>query len=92
MATRIEMVEDGTGGSVRVTGYLHEARRDETWFGKKQPILVGKLHGDAKGRFRDGEVVHTSMIVRELPGDVFQTKNSVYRVMSWAPESKENSA
>lgn len=55
----------------------------------KQPhgngfVLVGDIYGDSNGRFRNGDNVHTSFVTRELSGDVFVTRNSVYRVLSWA--------
>lgn len=68
-----------------ITATLKNATRQK-WFGGKD-VLIGDVHGDSKGRFEDGERIHTSVIVRELPGDVFVTKNSTYKVDSWAKEA-----
>jgi hypothetical protein len=41
----------------------------------------GLIHGDAKGRFADGEPIHTSYIVSGPDENgIIRTRNSVYRV------------
>lgn len=45
--------------------------------------LRGQIHGDTKGRFRDGEVIITSRLEEHRPGSVFKTRFSAYRVESW---------
>ena len=41
----------------------------------------GALYGDRKGRFPDGERIHTSYIVSGPDADgIIRTRNSVYRV------------
>lgn len=67
--------------TVVTDGELRGARR--TIVGEST-ILTGRIYGDRKGRFADGEWVHTSRILEELPGDVFRTRNSTYVVTSWA--------
>jgi NTP pyrophosphatase (non-canonical NTP hydrolase) len=61
--------------------------RDAGWWGS---VLAGTIHGDTRGRFRDGKEVTTSTVLRELPGDVFVTRNSVYKVESWNEYGKLN--
>lgn len=43
-------------------------------------VLRGAIYGDERGRFNDGEYVITSRIVDFLPGDIYRTKNSTYKV------------
>lgn len=45
------------------------------------PRLRGRVYCDMKGRFRDGEIITTSKVVREHPGGIVETRNSVYRVV-----------
>lgn len=61
---------------MEITGTLKNAEHAET-------CLRGQIYGDARGRFRDGEWIRTSYIVSE-DGDTFTTRNSVYKVESWA--------
>ena len=42
--------------------------------------LRGAIYGDTRGRFNDGEYVITSRIVEALPGNVYRTQNSTYKV------------
>lgn len=46
--------------------------------------LRGKIYGDDKGRFVDGEVIVTSRITTESGGNWFGTLNSAYGVETWA--------
>ena len=42
-------------------------------------ILEGKIYGDKKQRFDDGERIYTSLVVK-LDGDLAYTRNSVYKL------------
>lgn len=42
--------------------------------------LYGQIYGDTLERFYDGEWVHTSTIMEELPDNVFRTRYSTYKV------------
>jgi hypothetical protein len=61
--------------------------RDAGWFGNR---LAGDIYGDTRDRWRDGTPIHTSNVTRELPGEVFVTRNSVYKVESWNEYGKRN--
>lgn len=67
-----------------ITGVLRNAKRitsiDED---HRAPCLRGEIYGDSRGRFPDGSLVFTSTITAE-DGDTFTTRNSVYKVESWA--------
>lgn len=52
--------------------------------------LSGDIYGDTRGRFADGERVSTSEIMAVLNGDVFVTRNSTYKVESWAGAKPAN--
>lgn len=52
--------------------------------------LTGYVNDDAKGRFSDGKRIVTSTIMEEFAGDIFRTRNSVYRVASWAQHANDN--
>lgn len=70
--------------SIEVNGTLRNARRVSREEDPRGPCLRGRVYGDTKGRFRDGEIVTTSTIFEELPDGVFKTRFSAYRVESWA--------
>lgn len=61
----------------QVTGTLTDA----SWVGG---ALVGRVYGDVKGRFRDGESIRTSTVLKAMADDIFVTRNSVYKVDSWS--------
>lgn len=65
-----------------ITATLMEAKLFHSPLGTT--ALTGKIFGDKKNRFEDGVVVRTSTIIAELEDDVFETKNSVYKVKEWA--------
>lgn len=65
-----------------ITGVLRNATRDAAG-------LCGLIYDDTKGRFNDGQLVFTSKIMSE-DGDIFRTRNSVYRVESWARPTPAN--
>jgi hypothetical protein len=65
---------------VAITGTLKNARRNEFKDGKHQgDHLSGMIYGDTRGRFKDGDCIHTSRIQRER-GDIFETLYSTYKV------------
>lgn len=45
------------------------------------PHLVGNIWQDKKGRFQDGDTVHTSQLVGHFGRGIFATKNSRYLVI-----------
>ena len=54
--------------------------KDATLLGPKDwQVIRGAIHGDTRGRFRDGEYVITSRIVSH-EGNVYKTLNSIYEV------------
>lgn len=67
-----------------INGILRNTRRVEKGEDPRAPCLHGQIYGDSKGRFADGDWVTTSTILFEAGGDTFQTRNSVYKVESWA--------
>lgn len=68
---------------MEITGTLENARRVPVGADPRAPCLRGKVYGDIRGRFYDGETITTSTIMSE-DGDVFTTRYSVYKVGSWA--------
>lgn len=48
-------------------------------------VLIGNIKGDVKRRFPDGLTIRTSLLMDEPEENVFVTRNSVYRVLSWGP-------
>lgn len=81
----------GSARKHEINGTLRNTRRLCLKDDHRGPCLRGQVYGDTKGRFRDGEFITTSTIVRE-EGDVFMTRYSVYRVESWAdqPETQQD--
>lgn len=67
-----------------ITATLRNARRSPTGPWRDYDHLSGEIYGDVRMRFVDGEPITTSQIVKALPGDVFVTRNSTYKVESWA--------
>jgi hypothetical protein len=45
--------------------------------------LLGRIYGDKKGRFADGTLVTTSLVVEQV-GDIVTTKNSTYKLVGEA--------
>lgn len=78
--------------SIEVNGTLRNARRVGPDEDPRGPCLRGRVYGDTKGRFRDGDIVTTSTIFEELPDGVFKTRFSAYRVESWAGEPANDNA
>lgn len=60
----------------RVTARLENWRIEKTRYGQ---IYWGNVYGDAKGRFYDGQHIHTSLVVKR-EGQVIYTLNSVYQL------------
>jgi hypothetical protein len=56
-------------------------------WGEDTERLSGIVYGHS--RCPDGMRVTTTPIKEELPGDVFRTKNTLYRITSWAIEPKK---
>jgi hypothetical protein len=69
-----------------LTGILRNAVRLKKGEDVRAPCLAGNVYGDSKGRFRDGDWITTSTIMKE-DGDDFQTRYSAYRVESWASDA-----
>lgn len=74
-----------------VTGRL------ENWYLHGYVLLVGDIYDDIRGRFEDGQSIHTSAIkdngdnIKE--GDVVQTRNSRYLLGNrWCPSMGDNYA
>lgn len=76
--------------ALAITAVLRNATRVPRGDDVRAPCLRGVVASDIKGRFLDGEPIITSTILEELPGDVFRTRNSVYRVESWAEPANDN--
>lgn len=68
---------------MEITGTLRNAERVDRGQDPRAPAIRGQIFGDVRGRFNDGDVVITSTVLDE-DGDVFTTRNSVYKVESWA--------
>lgn len=68
-----------------ITGTLKAARWDNRVY-----VVWGHIEGDTKGRFRDGQLIHTSKVTScewgEKP-EIIETYNSIYRV-EWADEQQ----
>jgi hypothetical protein len=75
--------------NMEITGTLRNAVRVPRGDDVRAPCLKGQVYGDVRRRFFDGDVITTSTVLSE-EGDVFTTRNSVYRVESWAVD--ENAA
>ncbi len=54
---------------------------ERVWVSKEQGLsyLTGLVYDDTKGRFYDGQVIHTSL-VEQLTDDKVYTLNSVYEL------------
>jgi hypothetical protein len=62
-----------------ITGRLLNAERVTIGDGY---IIVREVYEDIHGRFDNGSLIRTSLIVHE-DGNVISTKNSIYEVESW---------
>lgn len=63
-----------------ITGKLRQAKKVIT---SRGVYLVGEIHGDTRGRFKDGLVITTSRVLSQ-EGAIFHTIFSIYEVESWA--------
>lgn len=45
------------------------------------PHLEGRIWHDSKGRFNDGDSIHTSRLLSQEAGHIFVTKNTRYLVV-----------
>lgn len=60
----------------------------ENWYIQKYPrfdgyIILGNIYGDTKGRFYEGQFIHTSLIdnkVKPKKGKIVPTLNSKYKL------------
>lgn len=43
-------------------------------------VVCGHIFGDTKNRFHDGQSIHTSAVLEELPDNIIRTRNSIYKV------------
>lgn len=77
---------------MEIVGVLKNARRVAKGEDPRAPCLSGAVYGDTKGRFHEGERITTSTIMEELPGGVFKTRFSAYRVESWEGEVANENA
>lgn len=89
-AQHCRFIGEGPKPVPAITGALRNAVRVPPGADVRAPCLRGEVYGDARGRFYDGERIITSTILEELPGDVFRTRYSVYRVESWAEPANDN--
>lgn len=47
-------------------------------------IIWGRVYGDIRGRFRNGDLIHTSLIVSfDETTQIVTTLNSTYRILNW---------
>lgn len=72
---------------IQITGTLHHARRVNKGEDPRAPCLCGYISDDVRGRFNNGDFVVTSTIMHE-DGNIFQTRNSIYKVESWAVDER----
>lgn len=72
-----------------VTAELRNVTRRASGPWRDYDHLSGDIYNDSRGRSRDGTTVSTSEIV-SVDGEVFTTRNSVYRVASWAGKAPAN--
>ena len=66
--------------SVNITAELKDAFKQ--YLPDDSYIIWGKIHNDSKGRFKNGDFVHTSTVISYLGNDLYKTLNSVYKVES----------
>lgn len=64
--------------AIEITGTIKEAVL--VW-----GIILGRIYGDTKGRFSDGESIKTSPIIEHVKPDIYLTENSAYRVEFYIP-------
>lgn len=74
---------------MEITGELHDAFWVKEGEDPRAPCLRGMVHGDTRGRFWDGEFITTSTVMETLEDNLFKTRYSVYRVVSWRDVNKE---
>ena len=65
------------------TAYITQPRIQKT--DKGGYYCVGYIYGDTKGRFRDGELIHTTKVEEiDLRSGSIATLNSIYKIASEA--------
>lgn len=73
-----------------MSNYYHAELRNARWQDRgDEKALVGQVYGDKKERFEDGEWVMTSLVQNNLPGGLYMTNNSTYKVTSWSAPPAE---
>jgi hypothetical protein len=65
------------GFIMQTTGYLYDAE-----YLPVSNVVSGRVFGDTHRRFKDGDVIRTSNVVRQDLTYV-ETLNSLYRIISW---------
>lgn len=75
-------MSETNGEAVPITGTLKNARLVLDG-DPRCPCIHGRVYDDTKGRFHDGEWIWTSTLLEHLPGSVFRTRYSTYRVEGW---------
>ncbi len=65
---------------LKATGVLKNWKR--VWIDKEEDLsyMTGEVYGDTRGRFCDGQVIHTSLVVR-VEDEMVLTLNSVYKLI-----------
>ena len=58
----------------------HEYDAELRNFSKMGNCYWGEIHGDSKGRFRDGHFIKTSQVVSRS-GDIVSTRNTRYKLI-----------
>lgn len=60
------------------TATLKEAYQD--WYSEDEHCIVGRIYGDVKRRWADGEWIHTSTVIGAIGKNLHVTLNSIYKV------------
>lgn len=66
---------------MQITAELVHARVLPTTSGEE--YITGLIVGDSKQRWRDGTRIYTSKIVAVHPDNVYENRNSIYKVTSF---------
>lgn len=68
-----------------ITGIIKNARKDYYLGPGNGYVVWGNLYDDIRQRWHDGQHMHTSH-VQKLEGDILYTRNSIYKIESWAEQ------
>ncbi len=63
-----------------ITAELHGWRLEKGHALRPFPHYSGRIKGDTRRRFRDGDTVFTSQIIK-VEGDILTTRYSVYKLV-----------